>query len=107
MVSGAGELVSNFAEQLAPVSFGEFWNDTAFLLTPVLDAASEAGATILDPASTMCIDAQCPLLDPAGWPALKDCDHYRPAYVEAYAGFLDKTAGVDETLVHLPSVYCV
>jgi len=98
------ELVDDL-EVLKPFNVSDFRASTSYVVRPLLDAAEEVGAVVLYPDSTICLDGLCPTIDPAGWPALKDGDHYRWGFVEVYGGFLDVTVGLEVS--NSPGEYCV
>jgi peptidoglycan/LPS O-acetylase OafA/YrhL len=49
------------------------------------------GATAIDPSTTLCPNAVCPVLDSQGRPLYKDGLHMRPFYVRENAGYIDQT----------------
>lgn len=86
-----------------PLSKSHYYNTTSFIVDPLLSAAVSAGATLIDPTTTLCKGDLCPVLDPTGRPAYKDWDHLRPEFAVAYGSFLDEVYGQTPSL---PSEYC-
>ncbi len=48
------------------------------------------GATVIEPADTLCQNGTCPVLDEAGAPLYTDSIHMRPTYARRAASFLDQ-----------------
>jgi hypothetical protein len=99
------KLVRDIDRYVAPLSVEEAYGRAHFVVEPILKAARRAGAVILDPTSSMCLDGLCPVIDPAGYPAFFDSDHYRSSYMAAYGSFLDVTVGIHDA--RKPVDYCV
>ena len=90
----SNSLQTNIRHYLQPMNASEYHRVAAFIAEPLMDAAADAGATILDPASTMCLDGACPVIDPQGRSVYRDTNHYARQAVREYASFLDVIVGV-------------
>jgi peptidoglycan/LPS O-acetylase OafA/YrhL len=99
-------LVENAAPHVQPLSSALYYNATGFIATPLLDAAVAAGAVLLDPSDSMCHNGYCPVLDPAGYRAFLDSDHYRPGFIREYGSFLDVAFNV-HGIAPRPTEYCL
>jgi peptidoglycan/LPS O-acetylase OafA/YrhL len=102
----ATRLVADIAPHGKPISVDEYWHDAAFVAEPLMNSARAAGAILLDPSSSMCLDGLCPVLDPGGFRAFLDSDHYRPGFMRHYGSFLDEAFNV-AGIAPVPSEYCV
>ena len=102
----AYKFTDNAVAHAQPLRVSEYYQNNGFIAQPFLDAAEQAGAILLDPSSSMCHDGLCPKLDPNGYSAYMDSDHYRPSFARQYASFLDvafNVAGLSPT----PTEYCL
>ena len=79
---------------LAPRKVADWDARIGFIAEPLFAAAEAAGAVLLDPTSSLCLNGLCPLVDPTGWPAFDDSHYLSPTYTEVYGSFLDVTVGL-------------
>eukprot|EP01052_Picozoa_sp_SAG31_P031821 SAG31_NODE_3416_length_4302_cov_5.168451_1_plen_947_part_00 len=98
--------VPDLEPYLRPHNVTEWNTRIGFISDPLVRAAAIAGAVVLDPTSTLCLEGRCPLVDPAGWPTFLDNHHLSPTFVEVYASFLDVTVGL-QGVARQPKEYCV
>ena len=85
----------NLADYLRPRPAAEYHHTAGFLADPLMEAATKAGAILLDAASTTCWGGMCPTVMTDGRVAYKDAGHLNHFFVEKFASFLDETVGVD------------
>jgi hypothetical protein len=105
-MGGANKLVPDLTPYLAPHKVADWDARIGFIAEPLFAAAEAAGAVLLDPASSLCLNGLCPLVDPAGWPAFDDSHHLSPTYTEVYGSFLDVTVEL-QGVARQPHEYCV
>ena len=105
-VGGEERLVPDLDPYLVPLSVKGWHDRIGFIVDPLFDSAVAAGATFLDPTESLCLDGECPLVDPAGWPTYVNSDHLSLPFVEVYASFIDVTVGLSG-VAREPREYCV
>eukprot|EP00041_Stephanoeca_diplocostata_P003997 m.39944 g.39944 ORF g.39944 m.39944 type:complete len:811 (-) comp14776_c0_seq1:76-2508(-) len=103
----AFRLVNHVAAYVQPGNMTAYYNAIGFLADPILEAAARAGATILDPSTTLCYNQSCPLIDPNGFGVYKDHNHLAANYAAHYATFLDVTLNMSSTGSDATSGYCL
>ena len=104
----AYDLVDEVTEHVLPLSVDEYYRTVGFVATPLMDAAHAAGAILLDPSSSICHNGLCPVIDPRGYRAFRDADHYRPSFMRAYGSFLDEALNLGALRgAQQPTEYCL
>ncbi|MDY7577599.1 acyltransferase family protein [Herbaspirillum sp. RTI4] len=75
-----------------PVPEAEFMVPFALIQSRLIDAATSAGARIINPVDTLCVNGLCPSVDRNGDPIYRDTMHLRPKFVKTQIQYLDITA---------------
>jgi peptidoglycan/LPS O-acetylase OafA/YrhL len=79
-----------FAQRQHSVDDQPFMDFVAPLMTRLREIANDSGASVIDPASFLCVDAACPVTAADGRPLYLDSNHLSASFAREHAGFIDQ-----------------